>query len=453
MWHVDDGSALPGWPVTMSGVTGGSPALGDLSGNGIPEVVETDSDGWVRAINGNGTTRWATRLWAFTPSQGGGPNAAPMIADMNGDGHNDVGVGNNFGYFVLNGVNGSIMTTVDDYQSHESVGAVADFGAGVGWRLIVVGFNTPGHTSRLQAFPMPAPKTTVPWGMFRRDAEHHAGPVALHLLPAGQCRATENPVSHPIAAVSKGYWVEGMNGAVYALKGAPYDGSAVGRIHGTAVAMAATHSGAGYYLLDNSGGIFPFGDARSFGSMNGTRLERAIIAVAADAVRARLLAARVGWRRVQLRRTRASYGSMGAIRLNKPVISIAATRTGHGYWLLASDGGVFSFGDAWFHGSTGNIHLNSPVLSMATAPTGAGYWLVAGDGGIFSFGVPFYGSVPGMGLCAAATGVQIRPTLTGKGYFVLALDGRVFAFGDAQNGGSAPELGGWSLAVDFAVRP
>ena len=31
-----------------------------------------------------------------------------------------------------------------------------------------------------------------------------------------------------------------------------------------------------------------------------------------------------------------------------------------------------------------------------------GYWLVAGDGGIFSFGVPFYGSVPGTGLCNLA---------------------------------------------------
>jgi hypothetical protein len=50
-------------------------------------------------------------------------------------------------------------------------------------------------------------------------------------------------------------------------------------------------------------------------------------------------------------------------------------------------------------------------------------------------------------------GVQIRPTRTGNGYFVLARDGRVFAFGDALAGASAPGLGGWSFAVDFAVRP
>jgi hypothetical protein len=30
---------------------------------------------------------------------------------------------------------------------------------------------------------------------------------------------------------------------------------------------------------------------------------------------------------------------------------MAATPTGNGYWLVASDGGIFSFGDAHFHGS------------------------------------------------------------------------------------------------------
>jgi hypothetical protein len=342
---------------------------------------------------------------------------------------------------------------VDGYQAHESAAAVGDFGSGVGWRLIVAGFNTPAHTSRLQAFPMPAPRTTAPWPMFRRDPLHHAGPVALHLLPSGQCRVSQNPPSHPIAASSKGYWVESGLGGIYALKGAPFFGSAVGRIHGIAVAMAATHSGAGYYLVDNGGGLFPFGDARSFGSMAGTRLNAPIIALApTPSGRGYWLLASDGG--VFSFGDARFWGSMGGTRLNKPVISMAATRTGRGYWLLASDGGVFSFGDARFHGSTGAIHLNSPVLSMATAPSGGGYWLVAGDGGIFSFGVPFYGSVPGIGLCSAApAGVQIRPSLTGKGYFVLAVNGRVFAFGDALAGASAPALGGFGSAADFAVRP
>ena len=64
----------------------------------------------------------------------------------------------------------------------------------------------------------------------------------------------------------------------------------------------------------------------------------------------------------------------------------AGLPSGVGYWFVASDGGVFSFGDAAFYGSTGNIRLNQPIVAMAATPSGKGYWLVASDGGIFSFG-------------------------------------------------------------------
>jgi hypothetical protein len=61
--------------------------------------------------------------------------------------------------------------------------------------------------------------------------------------------------------------------------------------------------------------------------------------------------------------------------------------------LVASDGGIFSFGDAGFFGSTGALHLNQPIVGMAATPDGRGYWLVASDGGIFSFGdAAFFGS-------------------------------------------------------------
>ena len=69
-----------------------------------------------------------------------------------------------------------------------------------------------------------------------------------------------------------------------------------------------------------------------------------------------------------------------------------ATPSGAGYWLVASDGGIFALGDAGFHGSAGNLALDQPVVAMATTPSGAGYWLVAADGGIFSFTAPFLGS-------------------------------------------------------------
>ena len=53
---------------------------------------------------------------------------------------------------------------------------------------------------------------------------------------------------------------------------------------------------------------------------------------------------------------------------------------------MASDGGVFSFGDARFYGSMGQRPLNSPIVGLAGTADGDGYRLVASDGGIFAFG-------------------------------------------------------------------
>jgi hypothetical protein len=75
---------------------------------------------------------------------------------------------------------------------------------------------------------------------------------------------------------------------------------------------------------------------------------------------------------------------------------MAATHGGGGYWLVASDGGIFAFGDAGFYGSSGALHLNSPIAGMAATPDGHGYWLVAGDGGLFTYGdATFSGSGSG----------------------------------------------------------
>ena len=100
--------------------------------------------------------------------------------------------------------------------------------------------------------------------------------------------------------------------------------------------------------------------------------------------------------------TRASVGSAArgfsfgrGEELASPV-SMRPTPTGRGYWLVASDGGIFSFGDARFHGSTGAIKLVKPIISMKSTATGKGYWLFASDGGVFCFGdATFLGSMGG----------------------------------------------------------
>jgi hypothetical protein len=135
--------------------------------------------------------------------------------------------------------------------------------------------------------------------------------------------------------------------------------------------------------------------------------------------------------------------------------------TAHGYWLVGSDGGIFSFGSAQFHGSTGNIRLQRPVVGVSPTANEAGYWLVASDGGVFAFGnAGFYGSIPGAGLAPAGSGrlhslnapiVGIVPSSDGGGYFMVASDGGVFAFGDARFAGSCPGVGGCAGAAAAVV--
>jgi hypothetical protein len=134
----------------------------------------------------------------------------------------------------------------------------------------------------------------------------------------------------------------------------------------------------------------------------------------------------------------------------------------HGYWLVGSDGGIFSFGAAQFYGSMGGIALQRPVVGIVPTRDRGGYWLDASDGGVFSFGnTQFYGSIPGLDLNPAGSGkphslnapiVGMVPSHDQGGYFMVASDGGVFAFGDAHFAGSCPGIGGCSGAA-VAVMP
>ncbi len=129
-----------------------------------------------------------------------------------------------------------------------------------------------------------------------------------------------------------------------------------------------------------------------------------------------------------------SFGPATGLRLNAGFVGIAATPSGRGYWVAASDGGVFTFGDAHFLGSVGGDHLAAPIVGIAATPSGGGYWLVGADGGVFTFGdANFHGSMVG----SASPIVAIASTPSGDGYWLLGRDGGVFAFGDASFEGAA----------------
>jgi hypothetical protein len=134
-------------------------------------------------------------------------------------------------------------------------------------------------------------------------------------------------------------------------------------------------------------------------------------------------------------------GSTGSLHLNAPVVDMAMAPANGGYWEVASDGGIFAFGQAAFYGSMGGQPLNRPIVGMAATPDGKGYWEVASDGGIFAFGdARFFGSMGGQQLNEPIVGIS--SSTDGDGYRMVASDGGIFAFGNAPFFGS---MGGQHL--------
>ena len=113
-------------------------------------------------------------------------------------------------------------------------------------------------------------------------------------------------------------------------------------------AWTSTPTGHGYWLVAADGGVFCFGDARL------PRLDRRrsgsnrpIVDIASHTDRHGLLAGRVRRRHLLLRRRRRSTARRARIAPEPP--DRRHGRDAHaasGYWLVASDGGIFCFGDA-----------------------------------------------------------------------------------------------------------
>ena len=125
--------------------------------------------------------------------------------------------------------------------------------------------------------------------------------------------------------------------------------------------------------------------------------------------------------------------------------------TATGYWLVASDGGIFTFGDARFYGSTGAIHLNKPIVGMAATPDGQGYWLVASDGGIFASATPASTARPAPSTSTSPSWAWPPPRR--RGYWLVASDGGIFASATPRFYGSTGALTLNQPIVGMAATP
>ena len=250
----------------------------------------------------------------------------------------------------------------------------------------------------------------------------------------------------------QGYWLLGADGGVFSFGDATFYGSLPGVLGRPApnpmTSIVATPDGHGYWIVGTDGGVFTFGDAGFYGSLPGINVTPGSARVADSVV-------------------------FHAYAASQDVF-LAPTPDAHGYWMADSAGNVYTFGDAQFYGSlpgelssfaktsahdvvTGH-QASIPVTGFAATADGHGYWMAATDGSIYTFGdAANYGSLPALGLTPPPVTVlgYIPPSIVGVsiplanvsslvrtpdggGYWLTSLNGGVFSFGDAQFHGSIP---------------
>jgi hypothetical protein len=136
-----------------------------------------------------------------------------------------------------------------------------------------------------------------------------------------------------------------------------YGNAGPSHLRGQIVDIEPTRDGRGYWLLENDGTLFPFGDAHFFGSVRGA----------------------------------AGHTSAGRI------VGLAATPDSRGYWEVAADGSIFSFGDAKFLGTGRWVTppypysvlraVPGPAIDVVAAPGAKqGYWVIGDDGRVTNRG-------------------------------------------------------------------
>lgn len=179
-----DGTQSPGWPVAVDGQVGTAPALGDLDGDGIAEVVVTDDDTGpsgvqaVYAFRGNGARIFRTvpkDFWGGTLSAGD-----PVLADVLGDAGVEILVPTNGEVCILSSAGTQLThhtawtpSSLPSFATDHSLfnAAVADLETdGNKVELVAVsGTPFPAATDVKVWVWNPKPPGSIPWGLFRQN--------------------------------------------------------------------------------------------------------------------------------------------------------------------------------------------------------------------------------------------------------------------------------------------
>jgi hypothetical protein len=122
------------------------------------------------------------------------------------------------------------------------------------------------------------------------------------------------------------------------------------------------------------------------------------------------------------------------LRPGDVAVDIEATPDGRGFWVVTAGGQVVARGGADHHGDA-LLDPGETAASISSSRSGGGYLVVTSRGRALEFGdAPHHGDMAGSPLNAPV--VDSVTTPTGDGYWMVAADGGVFTFGAATFDGS-----------------
>ena len=168
-----NGQKKPGWPRPAS--IGGmdlapSPALADMNNDGKLDVVYAGTDGRLYVYHGTGAplapldgVRFSTLTYFATES-------SPIVADINGDGMNDIVIGDELGFLTAISGDGTVLPGFPILLGAEVKGtpALCDCDADGKTEIVFSGMDLKVHVWDYD-FPF-SPSLPVPWPQFHHDA-------------------------------------------------------------------------------------------------------------------------------------------------------------------------------------------------------------------------------------------------------------------------------------------
>jgi VCBS repeat protein len=177
-WH-NDGSLVSGWPLTLAGHPVSSPALADLNGDGILDVVISDDAAFLYGIRGNGTVLFQMKPKTYTGAsavsvgdpvlaQVGSQNPAILVGGVGFD----VTIVSKSGVQISDdGSHGAGMLTYT--TGHPVTGPVAADLDGNGTLNIIAASGVSAvDTTSAKVFVWTAGASgSFPWPAFRRDVK------------------------------------------------------------------------------------------------------------------------------------------------------------------------------------------------------------------------------------------------------------------------------------------